>query len=107
MRTGSPLPIAGLVAHRGDALDPLVLDQLADLLGQAIARLLVGHFLDDDLIAAALLDDLGPRPQDDLAAAGAVAVDDSLPAHDDAAGREIGTGNDLHQFEKTDDRDCR
>ena len=37
------LAVAGarFVPHRGDALDPLVLDQLADLLGQPVAGLLV------------------------------------------------------------------
>ena len=36
-----------------------------------------------------LLDDLGPGAQGDLARPVAVAVDDALPAHDDAAGREV------------------
>src|SRR5262249_4557304 len=89
---------AALVLDLGDALDPLVLDQLADGLGQAVARLLLGDLADDDLGAAALLVDLGPGAERDLAAAGAVAVADALPPADDAAGGEVRPGDQLHQL---------
>ena len=42
--------------------------------------------------------DVGPCAEGDLAAAGRVAVDNALPAADDAAGGEIGPRNDLHQL---------
>ena len=93
---------AGLVAQSGDALDALFLDQVADGLGQAVARRLIGHLGDDDLAAVALLLNQGPGTQGDLAAAGAVAVDQSLPAADDAPGGKIGPGNDLHQVQQRD-----
>src|SRR5262249_28034180 len=94
------LPGAGarLVPDVGDALDALVLDELPDGLVQADARLLEGNLVNDDLGARPILVDLGPGAQGDLAAAGAVAVDDPLPAADDAAGREIGAGDQLHQL---------
>src|SRR5206468_6128101 len=66
--------------------------------------LLERDFLDDDLAAAALLDDLGPRAQDNLAAAGAVAVDDALPAHDYPPGGEVGAGDEVHQLQQADVR---
>src|SRR5207249_9013729 len=82
--------LAALVADLADALDALLADHLADGLGQAVARLLVGHLADDDLGGAALLDDVGAGPQADLAAAGGVAVEAALLAADHAAGREVG-----------------
>ena len=93
--------LAALVLDVVDALDALVLDQLADGLGQADARLLVGHLLDDDLRPVAFLVDLGAGAERDLAAAGGVGVEDALPAADDAAGREVGPGQHLHEFERS------
>src|SRR5205085_9661741 len=89
---------AALVADGADALDPLVLDQLADGLGEAVARLLERDLGDDDLVAAAVLADVGAGAEGHLAAAGVVALDDALPAADGAAGREVGSRDDLHQL---------
>ena len=47
------------------------------------------------------------RPERDLAAAGLVAVDDAVAAADDAAGREVGAGDDLQQLVQRDTRACR
>ena len=63
----------GLVADVADALEPLVLDQLGDLLDQARLDHHVGDLGDDDRAAAALvLLDLGLAAHDDRAAAGVV-----------------------------------
>src|SRR5205807_590465 len=83
---------AAFVADSADALDALVLDEFADFLGQSVAGLLVGHLLDDDLNRLVFLVDPGAGAERHLAAAGAVAVDDALPAADDAARRKIGAG---------------
>src|SRR5262245_1727789 len=89
---------AGLVAHRGYALDPLVLHQFADFLAQPDSGLLIRNFTDNDLTAIAFLDNFGAGAEDDFAAAGKVTFEDALPAADDAAGWVIRPGNDLHQL---------
>src|SRR5207249_1290177 len=76
----------------------LVLDQVADDLVEAVARLLIWHLLDDDIIGPAFLDDVGPRPQSDLAAAGAVAIENALLAADDAPRRKIGPAHQLDEL---------
>src|SRR5262249_8557528 len=70
------------VADGSDALDTLVLDQLANGLGQAVARLLERHLADDDLAAAALLADVGAGAERDPAAPVPVAVENPLAAAD-------------------------
>ncbi len=89
---------AAFVANRADSLDPLVLDQLADRLRQPVAGLLERDLADNDLRSVPLLADVGPGPQRDLAPAGHVAVENPLPAADDAAGREVGARKDLHEL---------
>src|SRR5262249_15442978 len=61
---------ARLIAHGGDALDAVFFDHLTDLLGKAVARLLVRDLVNDDLRARAFLVDGGAGAQDDFAAAG-------------------------------------
>ena len=99
-RTGSPL--RALDSSRMPQM-PLMRSSLTSSPISSARRLRVcwyGTSRDDDLAAAAFLDDLGAGAQRDLAAAGAVAVEDALPAADDAAGREVRAGNDLHQLER-------
>ena len=101
-----PHPVAvGLVAKVGDAVDPLVLHQVGDLLQQGRLVHLVGQLGDDDrdAVAARLLEgDLGPH--DHPAVAVGVHLADRvdrlrgagdrvlllLQAEDRAAGREVG-----------------
>ena len=93
-----PGPAAGLVLDVGDAADPAVPDQLGDLLRQVVRIDLVGQFLDDQAGAAAgVFLDLHDSPHDDRAAPGTVGVPDAAPAHDQAAGREVGSLDPLHQ----------
>src|SRR5699024_9905141 len=74
-----------------DALDALVLDEVGDGLDQAGLVDHIGDLGDEDLIAAVFLfHDLGAAAQGDLAAAGGVGGPDAGPAHDDAAGGEVG-----------------
>ena len=51
-------------------------------------------------VCVAFLVDVGAGAERDLAAAGAVAVEDALPAADDAAGREVGPGMISHQLDR-------
>src|SRR5262249_36518457 len=83
------LALAALVLDLADALDALVLDEPADLLGEAVVRLPVGPLADDDLAGPPLRDALGAGAERDVALAGRVAVHDPLLAADDAAGREV------------------
>ena len=94
-----------LVANVGDALDALVAHQLGHLLDHRRLVHLVGHLGDDDgfAIVAALLD-VDAAAHDDRAAAGRVGAVDARAAEDDAAGREIRPGNDLHQRLQVDRR---
>ena len=78
---------------------PVVVDQLGDLLVQGGLVHLVGQLGDDDAVAARLaLFDVGLGAHDHAAPAGGVGVADALVAHDDAAGGEIGAGHELHQL---------
>ena len=89
IRTGSPL--RALDSSRM-SLMPLMRSSLTSSPIASARRLRVcwyGTSRDDDLRSLALLDDLGAGAQGDLAAAGAVAVEDALPAADDAAGGEV------------------
>src|SRR5699024_4540255 len=101
-----PLPRAfGLVVQVADAVDPLVLDQVGDVLDQAGLVDHIGDLGDDDLKPAVLLflDD-GAAPQGDLAAAGGVGGADAAAAPDDAGGGEGGALGVLHQAGQVDVR---
>src|SRR5579875_204267 len=89
---------AGFIADIADAFYLFFLDEIADSGGQAVARLLIGHLGDDDLRLTVLLADVGTGAEGDLAAAGGVAIENALPATDDAASREVGTRNDFQQL---------
>src|SRR5699024_10094692 len=63
----------------------------------------VGDLGNQDLIPAVfLLHDLGAAPQGDFAAAGGVGRPDARPAHDDAAGGEVGAFDVFHQTRQID-----
>jgi hypothetical protein len=79
----------------GDADDPLLLVRFDDRLDDARRRDLIRHLGDDDAEAAALFDDLGLAAQRDRAAPGLVGLTDRLAAHQDAAGRKVGTLHDV------------
>src|SRR5699024_6711286 len=86
-----------------DALDALVLDEVRDGLVVAGLVALIGNLGAADLIGAVLLfHDLGTAPQGDLAAAGGVGGPDAGPAHDDAAGGEVGALDVFHQAGQVD-----
>ena len=84
----------GLVAHVGDAVDLLLAHQLGDLLDQPGLVDLVGDLGGDDGLAPALgvLLDLGARPHEQAAAAGAVGLADAAAAADEAAVGKSGPG---------------
>ena len=88
-----------LVADRRDAFDLVVVDQIGDAFFDAVAGLLVGNFVDDDPLAV-LAEVLDPaaRADDDVAAAGVIALANPGPAADDAAGGKVGPRHDLHQL---------
>src|SRR5690606_24989090 len=82
---------AGMVVDVGDILDDALFDGFGDGFDDALADDAIGHLVDDDRGAAALFF-LGVKFGADghFAAAGFIAVDDSVAAADDPAGREIG-----------------
>ena len=90
----------GLVADVGDAFDGLVAHQVGDALDQLRLVDLIGDLVDDDLLAIALLHllDLGLGSHLDAAAAGDVGLVNAAPADDEAAGREVGPGNQPDEF---------
>src|SRR5690606_36344274 len=96
------LPVA-LVANVGDALDALVAHQFGHLLDHRSLVHLEGNLGDDDgfAVAADRLD-IDLAAHDDGAAPGRVGIVDARAAENDAAGREIRTGNDLHQVGQFD-----
>ena len=86
------------VVDIGDALYALVLDHLADALYHVLLVDHIGNLRHDDGLAAVVGDfDFGLGTDDDAAAAGFIGILDALNALDDAAGREIGTLDMLHQ----------
>ena len=75
----------GLIVQAGDALDPLVLDQLCHVLDETGLVDHIRNFRNDDLGTAILgLFDGSTAPQGDFAAAGGVGGADAASAHDDA-----------------------
>ena len=87
------------VADVGNALDALVAHQLGHLLDHRRLVHLERDFGDDDRLAvAAHLLDRNLAAHDDRAAPGRIGAVDAGAAEDDAAGREVRAGNDLHQF---------
>ena len=92
--------LVGFVPKLGNALDPLLLDQLGDLLDQPGLVELVRQLGNDDGFATGFLVllDLVAGPDVDAAAAGAVRLDNTGTAIDDALGREVRPRNMLHQL---------
>ena len=95
----------GLIVQVADSLDPLVLDEVCNVLDEAR---LIDHVRDlrhDDLGAAVLLFlDGGTAAQGDFAAAGGVGSTDAAAAHDDAGGGEVRAFDMLHQAGQVDVR---
>ena len=87
------------VAHVGDAVKALFMHQLGDLLHKARLVDHVGDLGHDDALAVAAHGlDVGARAHDDAAAAGAIGLMDARLAQNQAAGREIGALDELHQI---------
>ena len=92
-----------LVADRRDPPDPILVDELGDLLLDRVPALLIGDFRDHDPIAIlGELFDRGPRPEGDRAPAGGVAAGQRFAPHHDPAGGEIGARHDLKQLAEGD-----
>ena len=88
-----------LVVDVGDAVDALVFHHLGDLLDHLLLVDHVGDLGHDDGLAALVVHlDLRAGTDHDAAAAGLIGVLDALAAHDDAAGREVGTLDVLHEL---------
>ena len=74
------------------------LDQVGDMLDQARLVDLIGQFGDDDGVLAVVHRlDLQLRLHDDAPAPGAIGLSRALRAEDQAGGRKVGAGNELHQ----------
>ena len=95
----------GLIVQVTDALDPLFLDQVGNVLNEACLVDHVGDLGHDDLGAAILFFlNGGAAAQGDFAAAGGIGSTDAAAAHDDAGGGEIGALDVLHQAGQVDVR---
>jgi hypothetical protein len=92
--------LVGLVAQIGDALDALVVDQLADLFEQRPLVHLIRQLVDDDRLAVALFEVLEMRPatHHHPPAPGPITFADTGNAVDDAGRRKIGSRHDGDQF---------
>jgi len=90
--------LAGDVGDRRNAVDPLVLDQLGDLLNQRTLVDRIGNFGDDDLLDTVFFNDIGLGADFDAAAPGLIELAQRIAAADDCAGREVGSGQMFHQF---------
>ena len=88
--------LVGLVAEVGDLVEDLLGAEVGDVLHQGGAVDVVGQLREDDLLLAVLhLLGVGHAADADDAAAGAEVLLDAFLAVDDAAGREVGTDDDL------------
>ena len=96
-----------LVVHARDAGDALLGVRFGDRLDDAALVDLVRDLGDDDLVLAALLDDLGLAANRDRAAAGLVGFANRLVAQDRAAGREIRALDDVAEIVVARRRDRR
>ena len=92
----------GLVPKVGNAVQALVLHLLGNVLDELTLVDLIGKLGDDDPhpVLAVFLK-LRPGADDHLAPAGGVGRADAAASHNDAAGREVGAGNMLHQVSKS------
>ena len=90
----------GLVLDVADVFDLLLVHQLGHAFLQGLLIYLVGQFVDDDRLALTFVNvfkvALGAHHH--TAATGAVTVFDAAHAVNNAGGREVGRGNDLHQI---------
>ena len=88
----------GLVPKVGNAVQALVLHLLGDVLDELTLVDLIGKLGDDNPhpVFAVLLK-FRPGADDHLATAGGVGRANAAASHDDAAGREVGAGDMLHQ----------
>jgi hypothetical protein len=92
--------LVGLVAQVGDALDALVVHQLADLAQELVTAHLVRHFVDDDRLPAALLHVLHVRARThhDASAPREVTLLHFGDPIDDSGRREVRRRNDLDEL---------
>ena len=90
----------GFVADVGNALEHLLANEFRDALDQPGLVDLIGNGVDDDALAVAFLRDFDLRlgAHDHHAAAGQVRLLDSLSADDVAAGRKVGSRDELQHL---------
>ena len=97
--------LVGLVAHRGDVRDDLLVHEVGDARFERRAVHVEGDFRDDELLAVALeLLAADFAAQLDGAAPGLEIILDALDAADEAAGREVGAFDESHQARNADGR---
>ena len=105
MSTTMRIPCGWSHRSAGDALDPLVLDQLCHVLDETGLVDHIRNFRDDDLGTAILgLFDGSTAPQSNFAAAGGVGGADAASAHDDAGSGKVRSLDVLHQAGQVDVR---
>ena len=101
--------LVGLVAQVGDAFELLVANQIGDVLDQLRAVDLIRDFGDDDLrlVRGFLFLDHRARAHDDAPATRVLIILDAGTAVDVAAGREVGTLDELPELARSSLPDCR
>ncbi|KFB72081.1 MAG: hypothetical protein AW09_002740 [Candidatus Accumulibacter phosphatis] len=95
----------GLVAQIGNAVDLLLVDQLAEPFEQRSLVHLVRQFVDDDrltIVALLHLLEVHLATHDDAPAPGAIALADPGEAVDDAGGRKVGCRQQIDQLVDAD-----
>ncbi|SPU80184.1 Uncharacterised protein [Brucella suis] len=93
------------IAQIGNAINALVAHQFGHLLDHRGLVHLIGNLGDDNgLTVATHRLDCGAPAHDDRAAPGRIGGIDAVAAQNDTARREIGTGNQFHQFRQFDGR---
>ena len=91
---------ARFVPQVADSFEALVPHQTGDVLQQLRLVDLVGNLADDDRlpVGSGVGFDRCPRPHLNAASSRVVGIVDSIQTMDETAGREVGAGDDLHQF---------
>jgi len=88
----------GLIAHVRNSVKPTFAVESRDTFDQAGFVQLVRYLLDDDgKTSVADLFDRGSAAHGKVTASGAVSLANALTAHNNAAGGEVRSGNELHQ----------
>ena len=89
-----------MIDHVADALNALVVHKVDDGLDELQLVDVIGNFRDDNAVVVAVFLNFGAAAHHDPAPAGRIGGADAGAPHDNAAGREVGTLDVLHDVGK-------